>query len=47
MEELKVVEQPKQQKPEWHPPTITIMDIRRTLQFCGSQEDALWGGKQD
>ena len=35
-----------QSLPVWHAPVITKIDIRRTLQFCGSgEEDFLSGGK--
>jgi hypothetical protein len=30
-------------KPEWHAPVIVIIDIERTLMFCGSGGDFLDG----
>ena len=35
------------EKQTWHAPKITRMDVRRTLDFCGSGEDLLSGGKGD
>jgi len=32
----------------WHRPTLTVMNVRRTMDFCGSGDnDAMWGGKGD
>mgnify|MGYP001347423859 CR=1 FL=1 len=35
------------EKQTWHAPVITRMDIRKTMDFCGSQEDLLGGWKGD